>query len=165
MMSARKAGNAATVTEGTQEAGSTDAELPRVLIFATAIICGLFLALTVHIGLTGAGAGLTSIWRDLFPTSTVQLKSALAWWAIGGAACLGSWGTVLVLRKTSARLPLDRMLKLALSGVFFCLLVAAGHAAAAAPNIGPVATAAANLAAMCLGAFMAFCTAHFAIDR
>jgi hypothetical protein len=149
-----------------QEAdASTARELPRVQIFVTAVTCGLFLALAVHIALAGAGSGLTSLWRDLFPASTEQLKSALAWWAIGIAGCVGSWGAILLLRRTSAYRPVHRLLRLGLGAAFFCLLATAGHIAPSMPSIGAAITAGANLAAMSLGAFMAFCTTHFAIDR
>jgi hypothetical protein len=137
--------------------------LPRVLIFTAAVTCGLFLALAVHIALDGAGAGLTRVWRDLFPTSTAQLGSALAWWAIGASACIGAWATILLLRP-STRWPAPRMLRLCLGLGFFCLLAAAGHAAPAG-SMGTAAATTANLAAMSLGAFMAFCTAHFALAR
>jgi hypothetical protein len=163
-MRAPRARNAAIVTEGLGEAEALR-DMPRALVFVIAVMCGLFLALAVHIALTGAGFGLTSIWREVFPTSTVQVKSALAWWTIGAAACLGSWGTIQALRKTSARLPLHRFLRLALAGVFFCVLAAAGHTAAATPGVGVAITAGANFAALSLGAFMAFCAAHFSIDR
>lgn len=140
-------------------------ELPRVLLFILALTCGLFLALVVHIALSSAKVGLTSMWRDLFPTSANQLKSAMAWWVIGIAGCAGSWGAIRLLRSTSARPPVQHVLRLSLGGAFFCLLAAAGHAASSAADTGIAATAAANLAAMSLGAFMAFCTTHFSIDR
>ena len=137
---------------------------PRVLIFIIALACGLFLALAVHIALTAQGAGLTSALRELFPTSTDQFKSALAWWAIGIAGCLGSWGTILLLRTTFPA-AVEIFVRPALGLVFFALLAAAGHAAAsAAPGkLGMITII--NLAAMALGAFMAFFAAHFAARR
>lgn len=165
-MSGRKAGKTAIVTDGTREADlNIRGEMPRVLIFATALICGLFLALAVHIALTRAGAGLTSMWRDLFPGSMDQLRSALAWWAIGASACFGSWGTITLLRNTAAGLPWHRFLRLVLGLSFFCLLAAAAHSAPSVPGVNATTTAGANLAAMSLAAFMAFCAAHFTVDR
>jgi hypothetical protein len=153
------------IEAGGEADASTPQELPRALLFSLALTCGLFLALVVHIALGHANAGLASMWRDLFPASANQLKSALAWWAIGGAGCLGSWGTILLLRHTSAGEPAQRFLRLGLAAIFFCLLAAAGHAAASAPAAGAAATTAANLGAMSLGGFMAFCAAHFALRR
>jgi hypothetical protein len=94
-----------------------------------------------------------------------QLKSALAWWAIGISGYVGSWGTIVLLRKTSARRPAHRLLRLSLGVGFFCLLAAAGHAAASAPPAQAAMAAGANLAGMTFGAFMAFCATHFSIDR
>jgi hypothetical protein len=156
-MSAAKAGTAET------DVRQASGELPRVLIFTAAVTCGLFLALVVHIVLDGAGAGLTRVWRDLFPTSTAQLESALAWWAIGASACIGAWATILLLRPSS-RWPAHRLLRLSFGFAFFCLFAAAGHAAPAG-SMGTSMAVAGNLAAMSLGAFMAFCTAHFALPR
>ncbi len=165
-MSGHRAGIAVTGIEETREAqSSTEPELPRVLLFVTALTCGLFLALAVHIALTGAGAGLTSMWHTLFSTSMDQLKSALAWWAIGISGCIGSLGAILLLRRISAGRPAHRFLRLSLGVAFFCLLAAAGHAALSPPDIGAAITVGANLAAMSFGAFMAFCTAHLTIDR
>lgn len=139
----------------------TQQELPRVLVFSTALLCGLLLALAAHIALTAAGFGLTSVMRDLFPTTTDQLKSALAWWGIGIAGCAGSWGAILLLRKTSSTQPTQHLFRIALGVAFFSLLAAAGHEASSAPAGSAAMTALTNLAAMAFGAFMAFFAAHF----
>jgi hypothetical protein len=143
---------------------STQPELPRVLIYITGLACGVFLALAVHIGLTAAGAGLATALREVFAAGTDQTKTALAWWAIGLAGCFGSLGAILLLRKTADR-RLPRLLRLGLGLAFFCLLAAAGSKASSAPVIGVAMTTAANLAAMGLGAFMAFFAAHFTARR
>jgi hypothetical protein len=145
------------------EIGGSAAELPRVLRFAVALVCGLFLALAVHIGLTAAGDGLAGPWRDLFPTHAAQLKAALAWWAIALAGCLGSFFAILLLRATPPRALASPIFRLGIGIGFFGLLAAAGHQAAAAPPAGAIATAATNLAAMGLGGFMALCTTHFTL--
>ncbi|MEX0752083.1 MAG: hypothetical protein WD073_04060 [Xanthobacteraceae bacterium] len=143
----------------------TQQELPRILVFIIALACGLFLALAVHIGLTAKSTGLASALRMLIPTSTDYLRSALAWWAIGIAGCLGSWGTIVFLRKTSPRGPAQRLIRLVLGLAFFGLLAAAGHEASAGPAGQAAVTTGVNLAAMGLGAFMAFFAAHFAARR
>jgi hypothetical protein len=140
-------------------------EMPHVLVYILALACGLFLALAVHIALTASGVGLTSVLRELFPTSSDQLKSALAWWAVGLAGCLGSWGTIVVLRKTSPGAQAQRLFRFALVLGFFCLLAAAGSRADSGSAGSAAMTTAANLAAMGLGAFMAFFAAHFATRR
>lgn len=139
-------------------------EAPRVLVYIMALACGLFLALVVHIALTAEDAGLSTVFQELFPASTDQLTSALAWWAIGLAGCLGSWATILLLKKPAAE-PTHRLFRLGLAVVFFCLLALAGHEANASPAGSAAMSTAANLAAMTLGGFMAFFAAHFAARR
>jgi hypothetical protein len=83
-----------------QEAGvSTRGGSPRVLIYMTALACGLFLALAVHIALTAAGVGLTGASPELFFSSKNQLNLALAWWAIGLAGCFGSLAAIILTRR------------------------------------------------------------------
>lgn len=147
-----------------QEAGaSTTRESPRALIYTTALVCGLFLALAVHIGLTAAGAGLAGSAREVFLFGKDQINTALAWWAIGIAGCLGSLGAIVLSR--GLKRPGMRLLRLVIAVAFVCLLAAAGRKAAAPPGGGAAMTVAANLAAMTLGAFMAFFAAHFAARR
>jgi len=148
-----------------QADASRQQRLPRVLVYTTALACGLFLALAVHIALTVEGVGLASVVREVTPTSTGELRSALAWWAIGMAGCLGSWGTIVLISQMTPSRPVQRVLRLSLGFVFFCLLAAAGHEASSAPVSGAAMTVAANLAAMGFGAFMAFFAAHFAARR
>jgi len=149
-----------------QEAeASTQEALPRVLVYITALTCGLLLALAVHIALTAHGAGLTSAVRGLFPTTADQLRSALAWWAIGLAGCAGSWGAIVLLRKTSPARPEHRFLRVSIALAFVSLLAMAGHEASPAPAGSAPINAAANLAAMAFGGFMAFFAAHFAARR
>lgn len=147
-----------------QEAGaSTPRGVPRALIYTTALACGLFLALAVHIGLTAAGVGLAGSAREVFFNGKDQINTALAWWAIGIAGCLGSLGAIVFSRKLNR--PGMRVLRLIIAALFVGLLAAAGHKAAAPPGGGAAMTVAANLAAMTLGAFMAFFAAHFAARR
>ena len=144
------------------EAGPSTTSQPRVLIYTTALICGLFLALAVHIGLTAAGLGLARA-AEVFLSGKDQINTALAWWAIGIAGCLGSLAAIaLAVRFNDPRL---RIVRLVIAFIFVCLLAVAGRKAAAAPGSDAALTTALNLAAMALGAFMAFFAAHFAAWR
>jgi hypothetical protein len=139
----------------TQETGaSARAEWPRVLVYATALACGLFLALAVHIGLSAAGIGLAGLTFDAVFSGKNQINTALSWWAIGIAGCLGSLAAIAVTRR------FNRILAVG----FFLVLAAAGHKATAPAGSAAAATAI-NLAAMTLGGFMAFFAAHFAARR
>jgi len=147
----------------TQEAGaSARAEWPRVLIYATALACGLFLALAVHIGLSAAGIGLAGLTPEAIFSGKNQINTALSWWAIGIAGCLGSLAAIAVTRRFNR--PGLRLARLGLAIGFFLVLVVAGHEATAPAGSAAAATAI-NLAAMTLGGFMAFFAAHFAARR
>ena len=147
-----------------QEAGaSTPSESPRVLIYTTALACGLFLALAVHIGLTAAGLGLGTAARGVLFSGKDQINTALAWWAIGIAGCSGSLAAIVIARRLNR--PGLKILRVTLAFAFFCLLAVAGRKAATPPGSGAAVTTAVNLAAMTFGGFMAFFAAHFAARR
>jgi hypothetical protein len=135
----------------------------RVLIYIAALTCGLFLALAVHIGLTAAGFGLSAPALEVFFFGKDQIKTALAWWAIGIAGCFGGLTAIVVARQWNN--PRWKWLCAALALGFVCLLAVAGHKAPAPPGSGTAVTTAINLAAMTLGGFMAFFAAHFAARR
>ena len=135
----------------------------RVLIYVTALTCGLCLALAVHIGLTAIGFGLSGPALEVFFFGKDQIKTALAWWAIGIAGCFGGLIAILVARRWNH--PNWRWLRAALALAFVCLLAVAGSKASAPAGSGTAVTTAMNLAAMTLGGFMAFFAAHFAARR
>lgn len=136
---------------------------PRALIYITALICGLLLALAVHIGLTALGYGIVGATPKTFLSGKNQINVALAWWAIGIAGCLGSLAATYLSQRLNGRGL--KLLRLAIVGVFFCVLTVAGHQAPATQSGGAGMTVASNLAAMALGGFMAFFAAHFAARR
>jgi hypothetical protein len=146
-----------------QEAGASTPPESRALIYTTALTCGLFLALTVHIGLTAAGFGLAGAAVEVFLSGRDQINTALAWWAVGIAGCLGSLAAIAVARQLHR--PGLRIMRLALMPAFICLLAVAGRKAAAPAGSEAALTTAVNLAAMMLGGFMAFFAAHFAARR
>ena len=77
-------------------------ELPRVLIYTTALTCGVLAALALQIHLSRAGLDLVGLWDSLLSTKTLQLRTAGPWWAIGGTAFIASGATAAAL----SRLPL-----------------------------------------------------------
>jgi hypothetical protein len=146
-----------------QEAEASTRAESRVLIYTTALTCGLFLALAVHIGLTAAGVGLAGSAVEVFLSGRDQINTALAWWAIGIAGCFGSLAVIVLARRLNR--PGLHILRLILGFAFFCILAVAGYKAASPPGSQAALTTAVNLAAMTLGGFMAFFAAHFAARR
>ena len=146
-----------------QEAGASMRAESRALIYTTALTCGLFLALAVHIGLTAAGVGLAGAAVEVFLSGKDQINTALAWWAIGIAGCSGSLAAIFFARRLNR--PGLRVVRLTLALAFIGLLAVAGRKAAVPPGSQAALTTAVNLAAMTLGGFMAFFAAHFAARR
>ncbi len=146
-----------------QHAGGSTASEAWVLTYIIALLCGLLLALAVHIGLTAAGVGIAGAALDVIFQGKDQIKTALAWWAIGLAGCCGGLAAIALARRWNR--PRWRWLRLIFVFLFICLLAFAGQKAGAPAGSGTAITAAANLAAMMLGGFMAFFAAHFAARR
>lgn len=145
-----------------QHAGIPKSESP-VLIYIIALTCGLLLALSVHIVLTAAGYGIAGSALDVIFFGKDQIRTALAWWAIGIAGCCGGLAAIALAKRWHR--PRWRWLRTALAFLFVCLLAVAGHKAPAPAGSGTAITAATNLAVMTLGGFMAFFAAHFAARR
>jgi len=146
-----------------QYVGASTPPESRVLTYIVALTCGLLLALAVHIGLTAAGYGIAGSALDVIFFGKDQIKTALAWWAIGIAGCCGGLAAIALTRRWHR--PRWRWLRVAVILAFVGLLAIAGHKAPAPAGSGTAVTAAANLAVMMLGAFMAFFAAHFAARR
>ncbi len=136
---------------------------PHALIYTTALVCGLLLALSVHIGLTAMGYGIAGATPETFLSGKNQISLALAWWAIGIAGCLGSLAAIYLSRRMNS-LPLQ-IVRMTIAAAFFCVLTVAGHQTAAPAGSGAAMNVITNLAAIALGGFMAFFAAYFAARR
>jgi hypothetical protein len=139
------------------------AYFPKRLILAGAMVCGVLLALAVHMIEQRFGLDLGALWRSdlgvLIPAS-----AALAWWLVAMAAFIGGYVTASLMDSAaSGQLP-PRMRQF-LIGIGVLVLAATGQAASGPSAIPTIAGVVAGLVALCLGAAMAFCGAHFALRR
>jgi hypothetical protein len=136
---------------------------PPRLILAAAMITGVLLALTVHVLGQRFGLDLAALWR---PTKgeTIPASAALGWWLVALAAFIGGYVTASLM-KSAASGQLPRRMRQFLIVVGLLVLAAAGQAASGPSAIATVAGVAAGLVALCLGAAMAFCGAHFAMGK
>jgi len=134
---------------------------PRRLILGGAMISGVLLALAVHMLGARFGLDLGGLWRsdihDFMPAG-----AAVAWWLIATVGFSGGYFTATLMHSAvSGQIP-QRMRQF-LIAVGVLVLAGAGQAASApVPSISGVT---AGLAALCLGAGMAFCGAHFALRK
>ena len=136
---------------------------PRRLILAGAMISGVLLALAVHMLGARYGLDLGGLWRsdtrDFMPAG-----AAIAWWLIATVGFSGGYFTATLMDSAvSGQIP-QRMRQF-LIAVGVLVLAGAGQAASAPSPIPTISGVLAGLAALCLGAAMAFCGAHFALRK
>lgn len=136
---------------------------PRYLILGAAFVAGMLLALAVHMIAASYGLDLGGLWRG-DGSEIVPIKAAIAWWLVAGVGGVGGYFTAgLMESAVSGEIPPRlRQLLIAL-GVL--LLAGAGHVASAPTKVPVAQGMLAGLAALVLGAAMAFCGAHFSLRR
>ena len=136
---------------------------PGRLILGGAVISGVLLALAVHMLVARYGLDLGGLWRS-DTKSFMPAGAAIAWWLIATVAFSGGYFTASLMHSAvSGQLP-QRMRQF-LIAVGVLLLAGAGQAAAAPSGIPTIAGVLAGIAALFLGAVMAFCGAHFALRK
>jgi F0F1-type ATP synthase membrane subunit c/vacuolar-type H+-ATPase subunit K len=139
-----------------------DTDALRRLHYAAAIACGVFAALIVHILLTVFGLGLDAVLRDAATGSKQQFISAMAWWAIGGAAFAGGWAAgAYLIAAAREREFIYRLAQRFLIGVVF-VAATTGGIMSKTGNLGGTVDVIAGLAALGLGLICAFCGARLA---
>jgi hypothetical protein len=138
---------------------------PRVTTFAGAMTSGLLLALAAHMLSARLGIGLTSVWRELFPTEADATRSALAWWITAGTGLAGGFLTGLLTQSLSVGKRPRRGLLWLIGALFFLVLAGVPHlpTPASAPDLR--LGLGADLAAFALGAVTAFCGSWLALSR
>jgi len=136
---------------------------PRRLILGGAMISGMLLALAVHMLGARYGLDLGGLWRadthEFMPTG-----AAIAWWLIATVGFCGGYFTATLMQSAASGQIPQRMRQF-LIAVGVLLLAGAGQAAAAPSSVPTISAMLAGLAALCLGAVMAFCGAHFALRK
>jgi hypothetical protein len=137
---------------------------PRRLILGGAAISGVLLALAVHMLGARYGLDLGGLWRgdtrDFMPVG-----AAIAWWLIATVGFSGGYFTANLMHSAvSGQIPQRMRQFLIAIGV---LLLAGMGQAAAMPSTGgsTISGVVAGIAALCLGAVMAFCGATFALRK
>jgi len=136
---------------------------PRRLILAGAMMSGVLLALAVHMLGTLYGLDLGSLWRS-DQRQFMSAGAALAWWLIASVGFVGGYFTATLMHSAiSGQIP--QRIRQFLIGVGILVLAGAGQAASAPSPLPTISGVLAGLAALCLGAIMAFCGANFALRK
>ncbi len=140
-------------------------ELPRSLIYVTAMTCGVLAAMTAQIVLARNGIEISAVWRNLLSAEALQLRSAGVWWLMAAAAFLGGTAVAGAL----SRLPWPwhrlRLVRWVLGAAIVFALAEAGHQAATASTQPLGAHLAVSLLALCAAALIAQFGAYFAVKR
>src|SRR5690348_1335000 len=136
---------------------------PRRLILGGAVISGVLLALAVHMLGARYGLDLGGLWRsdarDFMPAG-----AAIAWWLIATVGFCGGYFTANLMH-SAVEGQIPRRMRQFLIAVGVLLLAGAGQAAAAPSPVPTISGVLAGIAALCLGAVVAFCGAHFALRK
>ena len=134
---------------------------PRRLILGGAMISGVLLALAVHMLGVRYGLDLGGLWRS-DPHPFMPAGAAVAWWLIATVGFSGGYFTASRMHSAAAGQIPQRMRQF-LIAVGVLILAGAGQAASAPSPIPTISGVLAGLAALGLGAVVAFCGAHFAL--
>jgi hypothetical protein len=140
-------------------------ELPRVLIYSTAITCAALSALMLQIQFERIGLALVSLGHDAFSGKMPKLRAAGPWWAMAALALIvgGAVGAAL------SRFPFPwhrfRVLRWLIGAIIVFILADIGHSAAAPPGVGAAAQLAVSLAALVLAALMGMLGAYITTGR
>jgi hypothetical protein len=136
---------------------------PRRLILGGAMISGVLLALAVHMLGARYGLDLGGLWRS-DTTDFMPAGAAIAWWLIATVGFSGGYFTATLMDSAvSGDIP-PRMRQF-LIAVAVLVLAGAGQVAASPSSVPTISGVLTGLAALGLGAVMAFCGAHFALRR
>jgi hypothetical protein len=139
---------------------SETTHFPSRLILAGAAITGVLLALAVHMLGARLGLDLGGLWRN-DTREFMPAGAALAWWLIATVGFCGGYFTATLMQSAvSGQIP-QRMRQF-LIAIGVLVLAGAGHAASTPSPLPTASGLLAGLAALALGAAMAFCGAHFA---
>jgi hypothetical protein len=136
---------------------------PRRLILAGAIVSGVLLALAVHMLGARYGLDLGGLWRS-DTSEFMPAGAAIAWWLIATVGFSGGYFTANLMHSAASGQIPQRMRQF-LIAVGVLILAGAGQAASAPSPVPTISGVLAGLAALCLGAAMAFCGAHFALRK
>jgi hypothetical protein len=139
--------------------------VPRALIYATGICCGVLAAVAAQILVRRAGIELADVWRNIVSGQALQMRSAGPLWLIIGSAFLV--GAIVVAALTRLPLPWHRfrLLRWVVGAAVVFALAEVGHMASVTASRGGGTNAAVTLATLCAAALVALFGGYFAAKR
>ncbi len=135
----------------------------RHIVLAGSILFGVLLALGIHVIIQRFDLNLADLWKSNVP-ELIPARAAVAWWLVAAVAFFAGYITASLMQSAvSGQIP--RRMRQFLIAVGLIMLMAAGQAASAPSQIPTLSGVLAAVAALCIGAVMAFCGAQFALRR
>ena len=138
---------------------------PRHLILAGAMAAGVLLALAVHMLGARYGLDLGGLWQTQGQAdggAFMPAGSAIAWWLIATVGFSSGYFIAHIMHSAvSGEIPQRMRNFLVVVGVL--ILAGIGQAISGPSPVPSASGVLAGLAALCLGALMAFCGANFAL--
>ena len=132
-------------------------------VFAVALLSGLAIAMVTQVVLARYGIVMGGMWHNLFVANQAQMRSALAWWTIAGAAFVGGFAVAFVMSRFEWL-----YLRVLRGWLAFALVVALAVLAREIPAAEGVAIAShvgTSAAAIVVAALMAGFGGYFALRR
>lgn len=139
--------------------------LPPILIYCTALTCGVLAAIALQMYLNSAGYDLVSLWQNLLSPRALQLRTAGPWWAIAGVAFIVSGVTAAALSRLALPWHRFRLLRWIAGAAIVFLLAHLGHSSPSTTPVDAGANAFASLAALFIAALLGLCGAYFTARR
>lgn len=139
---------------------------PRILaahVFAIALMSGLMIAMVTQVVLARYEIVMSGMWRTLFVAGQAQLRSALAWWTIAGAAFIGGFAVAFVMSRVEWLYL--RFLRGWLAAALVIALAVLARDVPSAEGIGIAGHVGTSAAAMIVAGVMAGFGGYFALRR
>jgi hypothetical protein len=143
----------------------SEIDLPRSLVFTTAMTCGVLTALVVQILLTRTGLDVVNLLQNLLSAKGLPLRTAAPWWVIALSAFFASAVAAALLSRFPPPWRGFRLPRWILGGAVVFALAHVGHSATAMPGVGIGVQVSASLVAFAVAVLMAMFGAYFTIRR
>jgi hypothetical protein len=137
----------------------------RMLALSSGTIAGFLIAVSALVMLGHTSVALATMWRDLFVSSTAQVKSALAWWLIAGTALVGGFLAAAMTRFLIVNWWPLRLPRWILGTIMVAGLVAVGRFATEPNELDAATRVASSLSGMMAALVAAGVGAFFAARR
>ena len=128
-----------------------------------AIAAGAFTSLAAQVLLNNRGLMIGTIWQNMASGNPPNLRAAMAWWVIAGAALVVGAAVAAVLVRAPAPWERLRAVRWILAGLGLFALAHVAHAAGAPEGIGATAQLGSASLAVALAGLMAAFGAVFAL--